>query len=52
LCDGGSTIRELSRDIADAFGQDPAGVQRQVRALLREFRKAGFLNEAKATKPS
>ncbi len=44
LCDGRSTIPELSGDIAQAFGLPPDEVERQVRALLRQFRKEEFLD--------
>ena len=43
LCDGRSTIPELSGDIAEAFGLAPQDVERQVRALLRQFREQEFL---------
>lgn len=44
LCDGSSTIPELSGEIAQAFGLPQAQVERQVRALLRQFRKEEFLD--------
>jgi PqqD family protein of HPr-rel-A system len=43
LCDGTATVKELAADIADAFGQPAADVEKQVRTLLREFRKVGLL---------
>jgi Coenzyme PQQ synthesis protein D (PqqD) len=43
LCDGTSTIKELSVDIADAFSRQEGEVERQVRTLIRSFREAGFL---------
>ena len=43
LCDGTATVKELSADIADAFSQPAHEVERQVRALLREFRKVNLL---------
>jgi hypothetical protein len=46
LCDGRSTIRQFSEDIAQAFGVDRREIERQVRALLRQFKQAGFLNGA------
>ena len=45
LCDGRSTVREMARDIAQAFGAEADQVEREVRALLREFRKAELLAE-------
>jgi hypothetical protein len=45
LCDGTSTVKELSADIADAFSLKPEQVERQVRTLIRSFREAGFLGE-------
>ena len=44
LCDGTGTVRECSTDIAEAYGLDPAEVEREVRGLLREFRKSSLLN--------
>lgn len=48
LCDGGSTVREMAREIAEAFGAPEDQVEREVRPLLREFRKAGLLVERRA----
>lgn len=45
LCDGLSTVREMAGEIAQAFGAEEDQVEREVRALLREFRKAGLLME-------
>lgn len=47
MCDGTATVKELSADIADVYGLDVADVERQVRALLREFRSSDLL-EGKA----
>jgi Coenzyme PQQ synthesis protein D (PqqD) len=49
LCDGRSTIPELSGDIAEAFGLPPQDVERQVRALLRQFRQQEFLEPQRAS---
>ena len=43
LLDGSATIKELSAEIADAFAQPADEVERQVRTLLREFRKVNLL---------
>ncbi|MGH2704414.1 MAG: HPr-rel-A system PqqD family peptide chaperone [Actinomycetota bacterium] len=43
LCDGQSTVKELSDDISSAFGIPAAQVQREVRRLIREFRSFGLL---------
>jgi PqqD family protein of HPr-rel-A system len=48
LCDGTSTVPEFAGDIADAFSLSPEEVERQVRTLIRSFRKAGFLDEPAA----
>ena len=48
LCDGQSTVKEIARDIAEAFGVAEDQVEREVRSLLREFRKAGLLAERRA----
>jgi hypothetical protein len=52
LCDGRSTIPELSGDIAEAFGLPPRDVERQVRALLRQFRAQEFLEPASVAPPN
>lgn len=52
LCDGSSTIKELSADIADAFSLQPQEVERQVRTLIRSFREAGFLEGSPAKSTS
>jgi PqqD family protein of HPr-rel-A system len=44
MCDGTSTVREMSGEIAGAFGVPADEVERQVRALLKELREAGLLN--------
>jgi PqqD family protein of HPr-rel-A system len=44
LCDGTATIKELSAEIAAAFSQPADEVERQVRTLLREFRKVNLLD--------
>jgi Coenzyme PQQ synthesis protein D (PqqD) len=43
LCDGTSTITQMSSDISEAFGVPPDEVERQVRSLIRAFRKARLL---------
>jgi PqqD family protein of HPr-rel-A system len=48
LCDGTSTVQEFAADIADAFSLSREEVERQVRTLIRNFRKAGFLDEPAA----
>jgi PqqD family protein of HPr-rel-A system len=45
LCDGRATTRELSADIADAFGAPLQEVEREVEELIRRFREAGLLEE-------
>jgi PqqD family protein of HPr-rel-A system len=46
MCDGTSTVREMSGEIAEAFGVPADDVERQIRSLLKEFREAGLLNGA------
>jgi PqqD family protein of HPr-rel-A system len=46
FCDGSVTIREMSAEISRAFGVQTEEVESEVRALLRQFRKAGLLNGA------
>jgi PqqD family protein of HPr-rel-A system len=43
LCDGTCTMREMSVDIADAFGVPADEVEPQVRSLIRTFRGSGLL---------
>lgn len=43
MCDGTGTVKELSADIADVYGVVASEVERQVRALLREFRSSDLL---------
>lgn len=44
LLDGSATIKELSADIAGAYGLAAEEVEGQVRALVRRFRRAGLLD--------
>jgi PqqD family protein of HPr-rel-A system len=44
LLDGTSTIRELATDVADAFGRPPEEIEKQIRTLVRRFRRLGLLN--------
>jgi PqqD family protein of HPr-rel-A system len=46
LCDGDTTARGLATDIADAFDQPVDDVERQVRSLLRQFRRQRLLEDA------
>jgi PqqD family protein of HPr-rel-A system len=43
LCDGGSTLKEISMDISEAFGAPIEEVEPQVRRLIRRFRKVRLL---------
>jgi PqqD family protein of HPr-rel-A system len=45
LCDGQVTMKELSRDIAEVVGISAQKIERQVRTLLRQFRKEGLLEK-------
>ena len=47
LCDGTATVREFSSDLSDAFGVPAPDVERQVRALLRDLRKAGLMENGR-----
>jgi hypothetical protein len=44
LCDGTGTVKEMAADIADAFSVPTDQVERQVRSLLREFKKSRLLD--------
>jgi PqqD family protein of HPr-rel-A system len=48
LCDGRATARELALDIAEAFREPADGVERQLRRLLRDFRRQGLLTRTGA----
>jgi hypothetical protein len=50
LCDGSSTISEMSRDISEAFNVPLKDVEGQVRALVRQFRSAGLLEPGRSTR--
>lgn len=50
LLDGSATIKELSADIAGAYGLAAEEVEGQVRSLVRRFRKAGLLDGEVASK--
>lgn len=43
LCDGQATTKRLAQDIAEIFRIQAEDVERDVRALLRDFREAGLL---------
>lgn len=43
LCDGTSTAKQLSADIAEAFGVSLEHIEPQVRRLVRDLRKAKLL---------
>lgn len=44
LLDGTATIRELSGDVADAFGMPREEIETQIRTLVRQFRRLGLLD--------
>jgi PqqD family protein of HPr-rel-A system len=44
MCDGSSSVKELSAEIASAFGAPAGEVERQVRALIQDLRKADLLD--------
>jgi PqqD family protein of HPr-rel-A system len=46
LCDGSSTIEELSRTIADVFGMHVDRVEPEIRTLIRQFRRGKLLEPA------
>jgi PqqD family protein of HPr-rel-A system len=43
LCDGATTMNEMSDDIAEVLGLPNDDVERQVRTTVRQFRKADLL---------
>lgn len=51
ICDGSATVKELSAEISREFGVSEDEVERQIRALLREFRKAELLDGAPKPAP-
>ena len=46
FCDGASTVKEISSEIAEAFQTEASQVEREVRKLLRSFRETGLLDGA------
>jgi hypothetical protein len=55
MCDGTSTVKQLSDEIAEAFSLPQEEVGRQVRTLIRSFREAEFLEKGStgpATSPN
>jgi PqqD family protein of HPr-rel-A system len=44
LCDGTATVKEMSGDVSAAFQMPADQVEREIRALIRDFRKAGLLD--------
>jgi PqqD family protein of HPr-rel-A system len=45
LCDGTGTAHELAVDVAQAYGEPVDDIERQIRSLLRRFRRAGLLRD-------
>ena len=43
VCDGTGTVGDLAADIGAVYGVSSDAVERQVRTLVRRFRKAGLL---------
>jgi PqqD family protein of HPr-rel-A system len=43
LCDGTATIKELSEEISVVFELERSEVERQIRSVLREFRRQDLL---------
>ena len=50
LCDGTTTMREIAKDISDAFGVPVDDVEMQVRDLIRQFRKAKLLEPSPSSR--
>jgi PqqD family protein of HPr-rel-A system len=47
LCDGRTTIAEMTGAISEAYEMDPRDLEKQIRPLLRQLRQVGLL-EGKA----
>ena len=47
LCDGAAPLRETVTDLAGAFGQPPAAVERDVMAFATKMRDDGLLEVAR-----
>ena len=43
LCDGQSTVQQLAGEISSVFDVEAGEVERQIRAILRQFREQKFL---------
>jgi PqqD family protein of HPr-rel-A system len=50
LCDGNSTIKEMARDIGEAFEVPPADVEKQLRQLIRDFQGSELLDGVSTNK--
>ena len=48
LCDGRTTIAEMTEAIGEAYEMDPRGLEEQIRPLLRQLRDVGLLEGKKA----
>jgi PqqD family protein of HPr-rel-A system len=48
LCDGTATTAEIAREIAEAYGEAPDVIERQIRGVIRKFRRSQLLDEAPA----
>ncbi len=51
LFDGTATIRDLSVEVAEAFGVPAPEVEGQIRTLQRQFRKQGLLQNGAKPHP-
>ena len=47
LCDGTSTVTETIRDLADAYEVEPQEIEKQMRGLVRRFRKAALVTPSR-----
>lgn len=47
MCEGNTTIREMARELAEAFQMTMEEVEPQVRALIRQLRRAKLLEPSR-----
>jgi hypothetical protein len=52
LCDGTATVRQTIADLAEAQGVPAEAIERKVRSLVRELRRAGVLTSTREEEPA
>jgi PqqD family protein of HPr-rel-A system len=47
LCDGTATVTETIRELADAYEVEPQEIEKQMRGLVRQFRKSALVTPSR-----